>query len=75
MELIRLPNEKEIEAAYEEGKEAVLKLFQKTIVVVAERIQKLEDQLAKNSARQAMDLISQRHTVCLTIINLSAICA
>jgi len=49
MEPIRLPSEKEINAAYEEGKEAVLKLFQDTIVVLAERIQKLEDQLAKNS--------------------------
>jgi hypothetical protein len=44
-----LPDEKEITAAYEEGKAAVLKLFQGTIVVLAERIQKLEDQLAKNS--------------------------
>ena len=49
MEPIRLPNEKEINAAYEEGKEAMLKLFQDTIGVLAERIQKLEDQLAKNS--------------------------
>lgn len=49
MEAIRLPNEKEIKVAYEEGKEAVLKLFQDTCVVLAERIQKLEDQLAKNS--------------------------
>ena len=49
MELIRLPNEKEINAAYEDGKQAVLKLFQDTFVVLAERIQKLEDQLAKNS--------------------------
>jgi len=49
MEPIRLPNEKEINAAYEDGKEAVLKLFQDTIVALAERIQKLEDQIAKNS--------------------------
>ena len=49
MEAIRLPNEKEIHAAYEEGEEAVLKLFQDTFVILAERIQKLEDQLAKNS--------------------------
>jgi transposase len=48
-EPIRLPNEKEINAAYEEGKEAVLKLFQDTFVVLAERIQKPEDHLAKNS--------------------------
>ena len=44
-----MPNKEEISAAYEEGKEAVLKLFEETIVVLAERIQKLEDQLAKNS--------------------------
>ena len=49
MEPIRLPNEKEINATYEEGKEAVLKLFQDTFVALAERIQKLEDQLSKNS--------------------------
>jgi transposase len=49
MEPIRLPNEKEINAVYEAGKEAVLKLFQDTFVVLVERIQKLEDQLAKNS--------------------------
>jgi transposase len=49
MEPIRLPNEKEINTAYEEGKAAVLKLFQDTFVALAERIQKLEDQLSKNS--------------------------
>lgn len=49
MEPMRLPNEKEINAVYEDGKEAVLKLFQDTFMVLAERIQKLEDQLAKNS--------------------------
>ncbi len=41
---------KEIKAAHEKGKEAVLKLFQETFVVLAERIQKLEAQLAKNSS-------------------------
>jgi transposase len=49
VEPIRLPNEKEINTAYEDGKEAVLRLFQDTFVILAERIQKLEDQLAKNS--------------------------
>lgn len=49
METMRLPNEKEIIAAYEEGKEAVVKLFRDTFGLLAERIQKLEDQLAKNS--------------------------
>jgi transposase len=49
MERIQLPKEQEINNAYEAGKEAVLKLFQDTFVVLAERIQKLEDQIAKNS--------------------------
>lgn len=49
MEPIRLPNEREINAAYAEGKEAVLKLFQDTFAVLVERIQNLEDQLVKNS--------------------------
>jgi len=49
MEPMRLPKEEEIKTAYEAGKEAVVKLFQETFVVLAERIQKLEDQLAKNS--------------------------
>ena len=46
---MRLPKAEEINTAYEAGKEAVVKLFQDTFVVLAERIQKLEDQLAKNS--------------------------
>ncbi len=49
MEPTRLPNKGEINAACEKGKEAVVKLFQDTFVVLVERIQKLEDQLAKNS--------------------------
>jgi transposase len=49
MEPIRLPNEKEISTAYEDGREAVLRLFQDTFVILVERIQKLEDRLAKNS--------------------------
>ena len=68
MEPIRLPNEKEINAAYEEGKEAVLKLFQDTFAVLAERIQKLEDQLRKivviaESRHQVMALINPRRVV------------
>ncbi|MCC6985178.1 MAG: IS66 family transposase [Anaerolineales bacterium] len=49
MSTIGLPSEKEIRAAYQEGEEAVILLFQTTFLVLAERIQKLEDQLAKNS--------------------------
>jgi len=46
---MQVPSEKEIRTAYQEGEEAVVLLFQKTFVMLAERIQKLEDQLAKNS--------------------------
>jgi transposase len=49
MKTIRLPSEEEINAAYDEGKSAVLVLFQTTFLMLAERIQNLEDQLAKNS--------------------------
>ena len=50
MESIRLPREKEIKAAYAAGEEAVLKLFYDTFTVLAGRVQKVEDQLAKNSS-------------------------
>jgi len=46
---VYLPSEKELRAAYQEGEEAVISLFQATVLMLAERIQKLEDQLAKNS--------------------------
>ena len=49
MTSIRLPNEEEITTAYEEGKDAVMKLFEDTFGVLIERLQQLEDQLAKNS--------------------------
>lgn len=49
MDTVHLPSEKDIRAAYQQGEEAVLALFQAAIVVLVERIQKLEDQLAKNS--------------------------
>jgi transposase len=45
----RLPSEEEINAAYDQGRSAVLALFQETFVALAERLQKLEDQLVKNS--------------------------
>lgn len=44
-----LPNEEEIREAYRQGEAAVIALFQATFLAVVERIQKLEDQLAKNS--------------------------
>jgi transposase len=46
---LQLPSEKELRAAYREGEEAVISLFQATVLLLAERIRKLEDQLAKNS--------------------------
>lgn len=42
MSAIQVPSEKEINAAYDEGREAVIMLFQKTFLLLAERIQKLE---------------------------------
>jgi transposase len=47
---LHLPSKEEINAAYDEGREAVILLFQTTMLALAERIQKLEDQLAKNSS-------------------------
>lgn len=49
MSALHLPSKEEISAAFDEGREAVILLFQTTTLVLAERIQKLEDQLAKNS--------------------------
>jgi transposase len=49
MEPLRLPSEAEVRAAFREGEEAVIKLFFETLGKLAERIQNLEDQLAKNS--------------------------
>ncbi|MBI2333199.1 MAG: IS66 family transposase [Chloroflexi bacterium] len=49
MDAIELPSEKEINAAYDAGRTVVVELFHRTVAVLAERIQKLEDQLAKNS--------------------------
>ncbi|HUE98714.1 MAG TPA: DUF6444 domain-containing protein [Anaerolineales bacterium] len=49
MSAFQPPSQEEINAAYDEGREAVLLLFQTTMLALAERIQKLEDQLARNS--------------------------
>jgi len=49
MEPVHLPSEEEISAAYDQGKEAVIALMATTFQKLAERIQALEDQLAKNS--------------------------
>jgi transposase len=50
MKSMRPPSEVEINAAYDAGRVAVVALIQETFLVFAERIQKLEDQLAKNSS-------------------------
>jgi transposase len=50
MEPIRLPSDQEISAAYDRGKDAVIRLFHQTLGSLEERMQRLEDQIAKNSS-------------------------
>jgi len=50
---IHFPTEDEVRAAYRQGEEAVVTLFQElmgNMLILAERVQKLEDHLAKNSS-------------------------
>ena len=49
MESIHIPSEEEIGQAYDKGKDAVVALFYDTFSKLADRVQKLEDQIAKNS--------------------------
>jgi len=44
-----IPSEADMRAAYHQGVEAVILLFQKTILELSERNQEIEDQLSKNS--------------------------
>src|SRR3990170_6466988 len=53
MEPLRMPSDDEIGAAYDQGKEAVVELFRQTLGKLAERIQRLEDQIAKNSGNSS----------------------
>jgi transposase len=53
MKPLRVPSEAEIRAAYREGEEAVVKLFSETLGKMAERLQQLEDQKAKNSGNSS----------------------
>src|SRR4030066_2067514 len=53
MEPIRLPTDEEISAAYDQGKDVVTKLFHETFGKLAERMQRLEDQIAKNSGNSS----------------------
>jgi len=45
----KIPSEADIRAAYHQGVEAVILLFQKTFLEFSERLQQVEDQLSKNS--------------------------
>jgi transposase len=49
MDPIRLLSDEEISAAYDQGKDAVIMLFHETLGKLAEHIQRLDDQIAKNS--------------------------
>jgi transposase len=46
---IALPSHEEIHTAYQQGEEAVVALFEETFSKLVDRIQALEDQIAKNS--------------------------
>ena len=53
MTSLRLPSDEEIGTAYAQGKEAVIEFFHHTLGNLAERIQQLEDQLAKHSGNSS----------------------
>ena len=53
MEPLRIPSEAEVRAAFREGEEAVVKLFFETLEKLAERMQRLEDQIAKDSGNSS----------------------
>ena len=44
-----MPSHEEIHTAYRQGEEAVVALFEETLSKLVDRIQALEDQIAKNS--------------------------
>ena len=48
-----MPSEKEIRAAYEQGVEAVILLFQQTFFELSERLQQVEDRVSKNSGNSS----------------------
>lgn len=49
MEPLQHPTDDEIRAAYDQGREAVVELFHRTLGQLAMRVQALEDRVAKNS--------------------------
>jgi transposase len=53
MEPMRLPSEAEIRAAFRQGEDAVVKLFFETLGKLAERVQRLEEQISKNSGNSS----------------------
>jgi transposase len=53
VEPLRIPSEAEIRAAYREGEDAVVKLFYGTFSQLAQGMQRLEDQIAKNSGNSS----------------------
>lgn len=53
MEPLRIPTEAEIRAAYRESEDAVVQLFYETFGKIVERLQKLEDQVARNSGNSS----------------------
>lgn len=48
-----IPRESDIRAAYQEGVEAVILLFQQTFLELNERLQEVEDRLSKNSSNSS----------------------
>ncbi|PKO14241.1 MAG: IS66 family transposase, partial [Chloroflexi bacterium HGW-Chloroflexi-10] len=49
MKPFHLPTENDIRTAYQQGEDAVIVLFYETFSKLADRVQRLEDQIAKNS--------------------------
>jgi transposase len=53
MEPLHLPSDEEIGIAYDKGKDAVIELFHQALGKLAERIQRMEDQISKNSGNSS----------------------
>jgi transposase len=53
MDPIRLPSEEQIRATVRQGEDAVVELFKATLGQLADRIQRLEDQIAKNRSNSS----------------------
>ena len=60
MEPFQLPSDEEISVAYDEGKEAVIMMFHRTVGQLAARVQALEDQVSKNSRNSGKPPSSDR---------------